>query len=196
MGVLSRLKPRIEERLRGALLGLAGVHGNPSTYTVAGAVLSVASPLAVAAGYPLLAPALAGLGALMDAVDGMIARVTGRASRRGSLLDSVLDRVSDSSYSLALLLLGVNPLAVLLAATGSLVVPYVRAKAEALGIELAGRGVLERPERTLLYLAAITLASLGFNGPALAVTAGIAALSWATAAQRLVIAWREAGEGG
>ncbi len=193
MGVLSRLKPRIEGSLRGFVGVLAGLHGNPNTYTVLGAVLSVSAPVAAAAGFSLFVPLLAGLGAAMDAIDGMIARVAGRSSRRGALLDSVLDRVSDSSYAAALLLLGVDPVAVVAAVTGSLVVPYVRAKAEALGVELAGRGVLERPERTLLYLVALVLAALGFTGPALAVTVAIAVLAWATAAHRLIIAWREAG---
>lgn len=193
MGVLSRLKPRIEGSLKGFVGVLAGLHGNPNTYTVLGAALSVSAPIAAAAGFSLFVPLLAGLGAAMDAIDGMIARVAGRSSRRGALLDSVLDRVSDSSYAAALLLLGVDPVAVVAAVTGSLVVPYVRAKAEALGVELAGRGVLERPERTLLYLVALVLAALDFTGLALAVTVAIAVLAWATAAHRLIIAWREAG---
>lgn len=192
MGVLSRLKPRVEESLGSLVSRLASMHGNPNTYTIAGAVLSVASPVA-AMGEPLLAPLLAGLGAAMDALDGMIARAAGRASTRGSLLDSVLDRVSDSAYAAALLILGVDPLAVLAAATGGLLVPYVRAKAEALGVRLAGRGLLERPERTLLYLAAITLAALGWGTAAMAATVTIAVLAWATAMQRLLIAWREVG---
>ncbi len=193
MGVLSRAKPRVEAALRGLVSRLARIHGDPDTYTVAGVSLSLAAPVAVALGHPLAAPVLAGLGAAMDAVDGMIARVSGRASMRGALLDSVSDRVSDSAYAATLLLLGLDGLLVLAAATGSLVVPYVRAKAEALGVEMAGRGLLERPERTLLYLAAITAAALGGVKLATALATAIAVLAWATVAQRTLIALREAG---
>ena len=192
MGVLSRAKPRVEATLRGLISRLARVHGNPDTYTLAGVVLSLSAPLAVALGYPLASPVLAGLGAAMDAVDGMVARVSGRAGPRGALLDSVSDRVSDSAYAATLLLLGVDGLLVLAAATGSLVVPYVRAKAEALGVEMAGRGLLERPERTLLYLAAVTAAALGYVNLSTVLALAIAVLAWATVVQRTLIALREA----
>ncbi len=193
MGVLSRVKPRIESALRSLVSRLAGIHGNPDTYTLAGVALSLSAPLAVVLGYPLASPALAGLGAAMDAVDGMVARVSGRAGPRGALLDSVSDRVSDSAYAATLLLLGVDGLLVLAAATGSLVVPYVRAKAEALGVEMAGRGLLERPERTLLYLAAITAAALGHVSLSTVLAVAIAVLAWTTVVQRTLIALREAG---
>ncbi len=99
------------------------------------------------------------LSGLLDAVDGVLARGTGRASRLGGFLDSVADRYSD-----ALVLTGITvgglcgTPAGLLALTGSLMVSYTRSRAEAEGVPMAGVGFFERAER-MIFLAACSLAS-------------------------------------
>lgn len=104
--------------------------------------------------------------ALSDLFDGAMARISQNgASRWGAFLDSTIDRVTDSAIlvGLTLALIDINdPLApVSLAAlvVGSLV-PYIRAKAEALGIDCSG-GIAERTERLILALTAIGLEGLG-----------------------------------
>ena len=95
------------------------------------------------------------LGGLFDMLDGVVARTNGKASRFGALLDSTLDRFSDAS-----LLIGSawfffsqeNMLGVGLSAgtlVGSLLVSYVRARAEGLGLT-CHVGIMERPERIVL----------------------------------------------
>ena len=87
-----------------------------------------------------------------DFIDGRLARRSRRATRSGAALDSVLDRYSES---MALVGLGWFYrdswvlLVVFAALVGSILVPYVRARAEGLGIPLT-IGLMQRPERVLL----------------------------------------------
>ncbi|NPA38486.1 MAG: CDP-alcohol phosphatidyltransferase family protein [Candidatus Nanohaloarchaeota archaeon] len=75
------------------------------------------------------------LGALLDSLDGELARVRGIASKAGALLDAVLDRYSDAAMLLALSLVSWSLLTGFFAMLGSFVTPYIRAKGEALGIK-------------------------------------------------------------
>jgi archaetidylinositol phosphate synthase len=86
-----------------------------------------------------------------DIVDGAVARVTGRTSRRGAFLDSTLDRVAEMIVFTGILL-GHHASAffILLALSSSLLVSYTRAKGDALGIALSGVGIGERSERLII----------------------------------------------
>jgi phosphatidylglycerophosphate synthase len=96
--------------------------------------------------------------ALLDMVDGMVARVQGKNSEYGAFLDSVLDRYSDAAILLAIAWnLGNegNMTGVILSCSslvGSLIISYVRARAEGLGISCT-HGLMERPERLILLFA-------------------------------------------
>ena len=86
-----------------------------------------------------------------DIVDGAVARVTGRVSKRGAFLDSTLDRLAEVVIYLGLLEGGFSPgPLVLLALSLSLLVSYTRAKADSLGTSLSGVGIGERSERLLV----------------------------------------------
>ncbi len=86
----------------------------------------------------------------LDMIDGAIARATHTASERGSFMDSVFDRVSDG-----LILLGMgfpinNFLLPALAIHSAMLVSYVRAKAESLGIKGTEFSLAGRPERLII----------------------------------------------
>lgn len=122
--------------------------------------------------------------AFLDAVDGEVARRQGRASEKGAFLDSVLDKASEAAVSVGLAF-AVEPLAALLFASGSLLVSYTRARAEALGVELAGIGIAERAERTLiLFVGSAATPFLGTEA-LLAALLLAALLSFLTVAQRV-----------
>lgn len=95
------------------------------------------------------------LGGFFDMLDGVVARANGKASRFGALLDSTLDRFSDASlligaawyFFLQDYMLGVGLSAGTL--VGALLVSYVRARAEGLGLS-CHVGIMERPERIVL----------------------------------------------
>ena len=92
---------------------------------------------------------------LFDMLDGQVARLGNMSSRFGALYDSVLDR-----YSELIMFLGIcyylvahhyfiSSLITFLALVGSMMVSYVRARAEGLGIECKA-GLMQRPERIVV----------------------------------------------
>jgi archaetidylinositol phosphate synthase len=99
------------------------------------------------------------LSGLLDAVDGVLARSNGTASRFGGFLDSVSDRYSDALAYAGLIMGGLcDDWAGLAALVGSLMVSYCRSRAEAESVGMAGVGIAERAERMLL-LSAVSIAS-------------------------------------
>lgn len=136
---------------------------------------------------------LAGLwivgGGALDLIDGAVARQTNRTSAFGGVLDSVVDRASDTLVYLGAVLYFhrlEEPLYVALSAAalgGALAVSYARARAENV-IPECRVGFTERGERIVLLLL-----GLFFGRLAQAVTL-LAFLSWLTTAQRLIHAHR------
>ena len=131
---------------------------------------------------------------VLDLFDGALARATGRASRFGALLDSVVDRVSEVVVLLGLLIFYVHrsslegTLLVYLALAGSIMVSYLRARAEGLGIECRA-GFMTRPERVATLGAGLVIGHWWLTGLLIALGA-IAGLAFLTSAQRFVFVWR------
>lgn len=86
-----------------------------------------------------------------DIVDGSVARITKRISKRGAFLDSVFDKIAEVIIfgSIALGQLA-DSFWCLVALGLSLLVSYTRARAESLGVILKGIGIGERAERLLI----------------------------------------------
>src|ERR1700755_3488273 len=98
---------------------------------------------------------------LFDMLDGQVARLGNMSSPFGALYDSVLDRYSELIMFLGICyyLIGhhyfLSSLFAFIALIGSMMVSYIRARAEGLGVELKG-GLMQRPERVVtIGLAAI-----------------------------------------
>ena len=86
-----------------------------------------------------------------DMVDGQVARVTGKASKKGSFLDSMFDKIAEVAVFVGLGTGGlVEPEIALLGIGLSLLVSYARAKADALNVKVQGLGIGERAERLLV----------------------------------------------
>jgi CDP-diacylglycerol--glycerol-3-phosphate 3-phosphatidyltransferase len=91
---------------------------------------------------------------LFDMLDGQVARLGNMKSTFGALYDSVLDRYSELIMFLGICyyLVGhhyfLSSIAAFIALIGSMMVSYVRARAEGLGIESKG-GLMQRPERVV-----------------------------------------------
>ena len=117
-----------------------------------------------------------------DIVDGQVARVTKKTSKKGAFLDSVFDKVAEVAIVLGILIGGfAEPYLVFLAITMSLLVSYSRARAESLGIKLQGIGIGERAER-LLVIAIIGM--IGFMEWAVIIVIIIAAITFI---QRIIV---------
>jgi CDP-diacylglycerol--glycerol-3-phosphate 3-phosphatidyltransferase len=129
-------------------------------------------------------------GAIFDMLDGRVARLRGRGTKFGAYLDSTMDRYADMLLFLGLLVLyarlertGLMVL-VWVAAFGSFMTSYARARAESL-IPRCPVGLLERPERIVLVIAGAVLNKM------VAVLWIIAILSNVTAVQRVVYTYVE-----
>jgi phosphatidylglycerophosphate synthase len=88
-----------------------------------------------------------------DLLDGIVARTTGKVTAFGAFLDSVLDRYSDAALFLGIgVYLRDDPLNILLVGLtfiGTVLISYVRARAEGLGLT-CNIGIMERPERIII----------------------------------------------
>ena len=172
----------------GRVLVAVGLTAN--SITVLGLVLVLAGmAVVVLTGERFWGAALAGLGSVLDALDGTVARLRGTSGHLGAFVDSVTDRISDAAmFGVVSWLVRDDPLtfAVVVVALGAAqVTSYIRAKAEALGWD-ASVGLVERPERLLVLLCGLGLGFLEVAAWALA------AGGLVTVAQRWVAVVRQA----
>ncbi|MCW2742040.1 MAG: pgsA [Blastococcus sp.] len=125
----------------------------PVVATAAGLLVAVAAVAPAAAGgaWLIAAGALVGLSGLLDSLDGALAIGTGRASRRGFVLDSAVDRLAEVAYAAALWTAGAPGW--LAVAFGALcwLPDYLRARAGQAGARETGAlSVWERPSRVVM----------------------------------------------
>ena len=142
------------------LVGRTGV--SPNVVTLTGVVLNLGVAWVLAQGYMRIGGLLLPLVSLFDALDGTLARLTGKRSRFGAFLDSTMDRFSEAIVYLGLLIFytrlgaGREILLIYVTIVGSLMVSYARARAEGLGLDCKV-GLLTRLERTVVLTVALIL---------------------------------------
>ena len=136
---------------------LAAIGISANAVTIAGGVLSVIGAGFLAAGMPLPALIVLLIGTLADTLDGQLAKASGGGTRLGAFLDSTVDRVADGALFVGAAAAGANLGQMLLlwssliALVASFLVPYVRAKAESLGVS-ASVGPAPREARIVIFL--------------------------------------------
>jgi CDP-diacylglycerol--glycerol-3-phosphate 3-phosphatidyltransferase len=180
---------------------LARLGINPNVVTILGLLLSIVTALVIASGHIRAGGALVLFAGIFDMLDGAMARVSNAATTFGAFLDSTLDRYSESIILGGLLFYALQrpglhealwPWAneqqwmivlVFVAAVGSLMVSYAKARAEGLGLECK-TGLLARPERVVIL-------ALGLlTGTTIWALMLLAVLSHVTAIERIVHVWR------
>jgi len=188
---LSQLRKNLAERLTGRVVSLlARTPVTPSALTWFGFIVSLAAAVLIAQGSLLAAGVVVLFGGFFDMLDGALARLTDRVTRFGAVLDSTLDRLSEAALLIGVLVLWAadgdqtGVLLVGITLTASLLVSYLRSRAEALGLECKG-GLFTRPERVVVLALGLLIDQLFI---ALVI---IAALSVFTVLQRLTIIWRQ-----
>ena len=163
----------------------------PSAATFVGLVIAVIAAYFISEGEFLIGGILVLVSSTFDLLDGGIARATGTVSKRGALMDSVFDRVSELAVLLGFAMYFVSgadesQLGVLLAfvaMSGSTMVSYVRARAEGLGVK-GTAGFMTRPERVAIVVVCLII---GYPMAALWILGVGTPLS---AAWLLIDAWR------
>jgi CDP-diacylglycerol--glycerol-3-phosphate 3-phosphatidyltransferase len=163
----------------------------PNTVTLLGLAGNLVGALWLAQGKFALGGFMVLLMGPVDALDGTMARLRGEPSEFGAFVDSVTDRYSELTIYGGLLVYALLhaeltlAFLVFLAAAGSVLVSYVRARGEALGYSVKG-GMLTRVERYLV-LGPCLLFNLPLVGVAI-----VAFLANVTALQRVLHVRRQA----
>ena len=188
----SRLQSWVRAGARRAVPALRLMRLSPNTLTMAGLCICVGSAVLVALGYLLPGGLLLLVASGFDILDGALARVTGRELRYGAFLDSTVDRYAEAITYIALLYYFIfhghhtlEPMLVIFALTGSLLVSYVRARAQSLGFNGDG-GWLARPERVVITVIGLVIAPLLIWALWI-----LAVLTNVTAMQRIWVVWQQ-----
>lgn len=146
------LKPHLEK----IGSGFASTGLSPNFWTSVGLVFAFACSIAYGLNQQIQYAFILGgilllVSGFFDVVDGQVARVTKKTSKKGGFLDSVFDKVAEVAIFLGILIGNfTEPYLVFLAITMSLLVSYSRSRAESLGVKLQGIGIGERAERLLV----------------------------------------------
>ena len=144
----------------GAFLNRIGIA--PNTLTLAGLIGNLIGSLLIARGQFLIGGLILLLMGPLDALDGTMARLRGEPTDFGAFIDSVTDRYSELLIFAGLLYFYINTgnlimaMLVFAASAGSVLVSYVRARAQSLGYE-AKLGILTRAERFAVLIPSIIL---------------------------------------
>lgn len=138
--------------------------------------------------------------AMVDLLDGAMARAVGKGTPFGAVLDATCDRLTDGAVLGAIawwcFVVAGNEraaAAALIALVLAQVISYIKARAEASGLNADG-GLIERPERLIIALVGTGLQGFGVP-PAVEISLWLlVALSAVTLAQRVLAAVRSARE--
>lgn len=176
--------------IKGAIASVIGGLGiPPNVLTLSSLIPMMIAAWNLATGRPFVAAGWIVVGGALDLIDGAVARASGTTTDFGAVLDSVVDRASDTLVHIGVVyhfhMLG-EPLYVVLSAVslgGSLGVSYTRARAENV-IPECRVGFTERGERLVLLLLGLFAGRLG------QAVILLAFLAWLTTVQRLLHAYR------
>lgn len=198
-GYLRATDPLVRGLLR------AGI--TPNSITTIGALVILASAVAYGTGWIRLGGWLILVSGIVDTLDGQVARQGARTTRFGAFYDSTLDRVGDGATFIGIasyLLLAPDirwrfgaVIACMVGVLAALVVSYMRARAEGLGLECKV-GIAQRAERILLLGLPTALLGAGPDGLLLTgIVVVLTLLSVITVGQRFVYVHRiTAGDAG
>lgn len=182
-----RVRPHLQGILDPMGRALVKLGVGPAAMTLVGLAVAVAGATLVGVGRPILGGAIFLAGSAADGLDGTVARVSGKVSSRGAFLDACVDRLGEIAVLIGLGVLyredGTVLILAMLTLAGGMMIPYLRAKAEAEGLDGRG-GFLGRAERVLgVSIALMT----GWIQPFLWV---LVAATWFTVGQRFWTTYR------
>ena len=166
----------------------------PNAVTCFGFAVTAGAAALIITGHPFAAGFVVLIAGFFDMLDGALARSTNRTTQFGAILDSTLDRLAEAVLLLGILVLYTREestagiLVVGVALVGSLLVSYIRARAEALGLECQV-GLFTRAERVIVLALGLLLSQIDYA--LLIALAIIVALSFITVGQRLIHVWQQ-----
>ncbi len=130
----------------------------------------------------------------LDFLDGSLARATGRATPFGSVFDATMDRLSEAAVLFGLLWFFSDrgareeELLIFAAVVASMMVSYLRARAEVIGLKLR-EGLFTRTERVLLLGGGLILHDVLNENVLTPVLWALALTAGFTVLQRIAMVW-------
>jgi CDP-diacylglycerol--glycerol-3-phosphate 3-phosphatidyltransferase len=173
---------------------LAKAHVTPNALTLLGVLGSAGAAVLLARGQFLAGGIVVLAAGALDVLDGALARATGQVTRFGAVFDSVMDRVSEAAVLFGLLYYYADrdareeSLLIFAALAGSMLVSYIRARSEILGLPIR-EGLFTRAERVIVIGVGSMIDQVRIALWILAVLANLTAL------QRLYLVWRKTRQG-
>lgn len=179
----TRVRPRIQGFIGPIGKFLVAIGVTPAAMTAFGLFVTIAGAIVIGLDHLVLGAVIALAGSALDGLDGTVARASGSVTARGAFLDAGSDRIGEIACfaGLAVAMEGNARvlLLIVLSVGGAMLVPYLRAKAEAVGLEGKG-GLMGRAERVILFAVGLIL---GYVEPMLWL---MVVSVWYTAVQRFV----------
>ncbi len=195
--MLSKFRGQASKIMEPIAKAVARTGVTPNTLTLIGLLIGVAVALLFAFGFQSFAGFALLVAGFFDMIDGAVARVTGKETKFGGVLDSTVDRYTDFVIYAGIIyatitgaivwpafIIGAGWMWGILAIAGSFIVSYVRARAEAAGTGKLDVGFAERAERMII------LAIGGLLGLIAYAVIIVAIITHATMIHRIVVAWR------
>lgn len=186
--MIEGLKPFYNNTLRPVARLFSSIGLHPNYITLFGLLLFIGAAwfCAVSRWYYALTAVI--IGSCMDGLDGILARENDMKSRFGAILDSTCDRISEIALLGGIAFFYMNsssyrfwgPVLCFIALNCSLLISYIKARCEGVGIS-CNRGILQRPERLILLSTGL------LTGPSIMIwiLVGFSVLGFATVIQRI-----------
>ena len=205
---IESLRPKIQFILTPVAKFFSHLPVTPNGWTVVSLFCAFGAGVAFAFGKPLLGVILVILNALLDVLDGALARYMNIANPIGDYLDHVFDRYADTAIVVGILVWGIcganawccavpSWVIGIFAVTGVLLSSYMGTQAQAVGMKRNYGGILGRADR-LILLIILGVAEFIYPNPFIL---GLSFLGWLlviyglfghiTAVQRFVMGVRE-----
>lgn len=190
MSTMQELRKKLQQAITGPLVPAVNkLRLSPDALTVIGITLNLAAAVIIGFGHIFAGGIVFLLAGLFDMLDGALARHIGQTSKFGALLDSTADRLTEAAIFFSFIFITtvtvwpynvtLEMVFIFLAATGSFLTSYIRARAEGLNINCTV-GIFTRPERVIVLTLGLLL-----NAVFIAV-AIVVVLSWITVIQRFI----------
>jgi len=185
-----RLGHRLDPYFYRIFQKIFGKYGNPNLFTLLGFLAALIASFLIIKGFWFWAGLTVILSGIFDLLDGVIARKLEKVTTFGGFFDSVMDRYSDLLLLLALAIHYLNQdnssllILTLVVSIGTALVPYARAKAEAIQVACT-IGWMERAERIILFSLGLLFNWMGSMLWILAI------LTHFTVLQRIYYVWKK-----
>ena len=183
----TRVRPRIQGIIGpiGKFLVALGV--SPAAMTAVGLLVTIIGAVVIGTGHLITGAVIGLVGSALDGLDGTVARAAGKVTPRGAFLDAGSDRIGEIATFAGLAVAKEGDartlLLIVLSVGGAMLVPYLRAKAESVGLQGTG-GIMGRAERVILFAVGLIT---GYVEPMLWL---MVVSVWYTAVHRFVSTYR------